>query len=134
MKAGVDWKTGVTGMTAVTMMPHAQSTSLGGDAARAPVGHGAPHKSLLSRWSDFAPVLVLIALVLGFSAAAPNFFSTANFARISIASMPALMVAVGATFIIIMGSIDLSMEGVVSTTAVLFAFVFNALGGALFGL
>jgi len=37
------------------------------------------------------------------------------------------------TFIIIMGSIDLSMEGTVATTAVIFAIVFNKLGGALLG-
>ena len=41
------------------------------------------------------------------------------------------MVAVGVTFIIIMGSIDLSMEGTVSVTAVIFAFVFIGMGGTL---
>ncbi len=115
------------------LMPQAPAAPLG-EAARQPVGRGAARQRLLSRWNDYAPLLVLVALVLAFSAAAPNFMSISNFARISIAAMPALMVAVGATFIIIMGSIDLSMEGVVSTTAVLFALMFNALGGALFGL
>ena len=41
------------------------------------------------------------------------------------------MVAIGVTFIIIMGSIDLSMEGNVSVSAVIFAFAFIALGGTL---
>jgi len=81
--------------------------------------------------ASLAPLLVLVALVLAFSLANPNFVSLSNLGRISIAAVPAMMVAIGVTFIIIMGSIDLSMEGTVSTTAVLFALAFNALGGEL---
>jgi ribose transport system permease protein len=90
----------------------------------------AHRREVLLRW---APALVLVALVLAFSAASSNFLSVSNLGRIAIASVPALMVAVGVTFIIIMGSIDLSMEGTVSTTAVLFAIAFNAWGGELIG-
>ena len=82
---------------------------------------------------QWAPTLVLLALVSAFTFANPNFMTLSNFGRISIAAVPALMVAIGVTFIIIMGSIDLSMEGTVSTTAVLFAMAFNALGGSLLG-
>ena len=60
-----------------------------------------------------------------------RFFSIRNAARIAISSTPALMVAIGVTFIIIMGSIDLSMEGTVSVCAVIFAFAFMAMGGTL---
>lgn len=60
-----------------------------------------------------------------------RFFSIRNAARIGISSTPALMVAIGVTFIIIMGSIDLSMEGTVSVCAVIFAFAFIGLGGSL---
>lgn len=81
-----------------------------------------------------APALVLLALVLLFSLANPNFLSLANLARVAVSAVPALMVALGVTFIVIMGSIDLSMEGAVSTVAVLFALAFNALGGALWGM
>ena len=96
------------------------------------------------RW---APILVLVALVLLFPffeflsdllegkehvyLLDSRFFSIRNGARIGIAATPALMVAVGATFIIIMGSIDLSMEGTISVCAVLFAFAFLAWGGTL---
>jgi len=80
------------------------------------------------RW---APLLVLIALVILFTAINPQFFSLRNFARITISSAPALMVAVGVTFIILMGSIDLSMEGVISLTAVLFCMAFVRFGGSL---
>ena len=60
-----------------------------------------------------------------------RFFTIRNAARILVAASPALMVAVGVTFIIIMGSIDLSMEGTVSVCAVIFAFAFLAWGGTL---
>ncbi|PSL17205.1 ABC transporter permease [Shimia abyssi] len=60
-----------------------------------------------------------------------RFFSIRNAARIAMSSAPALMVAVGVTFIIIMGSIDLSMEGTVSVCAVIFAFAFIAWGGTI---
>ncbi len=88
-------------------------------------------RETLIKW---APLLVLIALVIFFTALNPTFFSARNFARIAIAAAPALMVAVGVTFIIVMGSIDLSMEGTVSLTAVSFAFIFAQLGGSLAGL
>lgn len=88
-------------------------------------------RETLIKW---APLLVLLALVIFFTALNPTFFSLRNFARIAIAASPALMVAVGVTFIIVMGSIDLSMEGTVSLTAVSFAFIFAQLGGSLGGL
>ncbi len=72
-------------------------------------------RETLIKW---APLLVLLTLVIFFTALNPTFFSLRNFARIAIAAAPALMVAIGVTFIIIMGSIDLSMEGTVSLTAV----------------
>jgi ribose transport system permease protein len=84
----------------------------------------------LIKW---APFLVLVALVILFTAINPTFFSVRNFSRIAVASAPALMVAIGVTFIIVMGSIDLSMEGAVTLTAVLFAYIFIALGGSLAG-
>ena len=82
----------------------------------------------------WAPLLVLITLVLFFSLINPNFMSLRNFARLSIAASPALMVAVGVTFIIIMGSIDLSMEGAVSALAVIFCYFLVWLGGSTAGL
>lgn len=90
-------------------------------------------KDLLTRDTlvKWAPLIVLIVLVLMFALIEPNFFSVRNFARIGISSAPALMVAIGVTFIIIMGSIDLSMEGTVSVCAVAFAFCFLAFGGTL---
>ena len=71
----------------------------------------------------FMPVIVLIVLAVFFTILNPNFMSVRNFARIAIAASPFLMVAIGVTFIIIMGSIDLSMEGSVALSAVIFCFL-----------
>lgn len=91
------------------------------------------HQLSRETFIKWAPLLVLIALIVFFTLLNPTFFSVRNFARIAIAAAPALMVAVGVTFIIIMGSIDLSMEGTISLTAVVFAFIFAQLGGSLAG-
>lgn len=85
-------------------------------------------RETLIKW---APVLVLLALVVVFTAINPGFLTLRNLGRIAIASTPPLMVAIGVTFIIIMGSIDLSMEGTISVCAVIFGFTFMALGGTL---
>ena len=108
-----------------------------------------PKAALLNREQiiKWAPLLVLAFLVLIFPVFEwledfqegkdhfylldSRFFSIRNAARIAMAATPALMVAIGVTFIIIMGSIDLSMEGTVSVSAVIFAYAFLALGGTL---
>lgn len=83
------------------------------------------------RLIKWAPVLVLIALMVIFTAINPGFLTLRNIARIAIAATPPLMVAIGVTFIILMGSIDLSMEGTISVCAVVFGFAFLAWGGTL---
>lgn len=87
---------------------------------------GLINRETLVKW---APLIVLFILVLFFTALEPRFISVRNLARIAISASPALMVAVGVTFIILMGSIDLSMEGTVAVSAVIFASLFLALGG-----
>ena len=71
------------------------------------------NRDTLLKW---APLLVLLVLVVFFASIEPRFFSVRNFARIAISAAPMLMIAVGVTFIVIMGSIDLSMEGTVSVS------------------
>lgn len=108
-----------------------------------------PRRRFLSRERiiKWAPILVLGVLVLMFPffewledfragkdhvyLLDSRFFTVKNAARIAIAGAPALMVAVGVTFIILMGSIDLSMQGTVSVCAVVFAFAFLSLGGTI---
>jgi ribose transport system permease protein len=86
------------------------------------------NRETVIRW---APLLVLITLVILITAINPAFLTQRNFARIAIAAAPAVMVAIGVTFIIIMGSIDLSMEGAISLSAVLFCSAYVYLGGTL---
>ena len=105
---------------------------------------GAVSRDAIVKW---APLLVLAFLMLLFPffewledfregkehiyLLDSRFFSIRNAARIGISSAPTLMVAIGVTFIIIMGSIDLSMEGTVSVCSVVFAFAFIAMGGTV---
>jgi len=123
--------TGMAGERAVHA-PGAVAAAAAGTAAR---GRDTASARMLrarsiSRW---APVAVLIGLVVVFSLVNGNFMRLSNFARMSIVATPPLMVAVGATFVILMGSVDLSMEGTVATTAVVFAYTFLRLGGTLAG-
>ena len=79
----------------------------------------AAHNTLLGHWRRWAPVAVLLALCLLFTLFNANFLSLGNIMRLlSSASIP-LVLCMGATFIILMGSIDLSIEGTVAVTAVL---------------
>jgi ribose transport system permease protein len=73
------------------------------------------------RWraASWAPVLVLVLLCLIISGINPNFLSFGNFVRISQDAMIPLVLGLGATFIILMGSIDLSVEGVLTLGAVI---------------
>lgn len=82
----------------------------------------------------WAPLIVLLVLIALFTVLEPRFLTVRNLARIAISASPALMVAIGVTFVIIMGSIDLSMEGTVSVSAVVFAYAFLGLGGTVLGL
>lgn len=73
---------------------------------------------LTKRWRNWAPVIVLLIICLFISIISPNFLSLGNFSRLlNSASIPVVL-TMGATFIILMGSIDLSVEGIIAVTAV----------------
>lgn len=91
--------------------------------------HAASVRLSAAALQRFVPVLILIALIAAITAYNPNFLSVRNFGRIGVSAAPSLLVAVGATFIILMGSIDLSMEGTVALCAVVFATLLHHLGG-----
>ncbi len=59
---------------------------------------------------------LLCAIITAFN---PNFLTFGNVVRISQAAMIPLVLGLGATFIILMGSIDLSVEGVLTLGAVI---------------
>ena len=92
---------------------------------------GSPRKRV-SRWrlASWAPVIVLILLCAVITAFNPNFLTFGNFVRISQAAMIPLVLGLGATFIILMGSIDLSVEGVLTLSAVILSLlVLNGANG-----
>ncbi len=93
---------------------------------------GAPGRARARAWKTagarrmrtFAPVFVLVALCLLIAIANPNFIELRNLIRVANAAAVPLTLAMGTTFIILMGSIDLSAEGAVAiaaTTVVLLA-------------
>ena len=75
----------------------------------------------MTRIRPFVPVVVLVVVFAVIGAIAPSFLSIDNLVRIMNASAIPLCLALGATFIILMGSIDLSVEGVVAMGAVVTA-------------
>lgn len=80
-------------------------------------------------------MVVLILLCIVISIINPNFMSFGNLVRISQAAMIPLVLGLGATFIILMGSIDLSVEGVLTLSAVILSMlVANGANGNDFGL
>jgi len=68
------------------------------------------------RWRVLAeaivPLAALLALVLYFSATTPSFLTRANFLALSELVGPLLLVSLGATFVMLTGSIDLSVGSV----------------------
>lgn len=65
------------------------------------------------------PLLVLVLLVLVVTIINPRFLSSTNISNLLRQSSILLIVAMGETFIIVMGSIDLSIEGVMALTSVI---------------
>jgi ribose transport system permease protein len=77
------------------------------------------NERLLTHWRNWAPVAVLIALCILVTLFSPNFLTISNFLRLLNTAAIPLVLTMGATFVILMGSIDLSVEGVVAVTAVM---------------
>ena len=91
---------------------------------------GSRRSAARSRFAAWAPLLVLVLLCGVITAFNPNFLSFGNFVRISQASMIPLVLGLGATFIILMGSVDLSVEGVLTLGSVMMSLlVLNGANG-----
>ncbi len=74
---------------------------------------------ILAHWRRWAPLAVLLALCILVSLFNGNFLTLGNFIRLLNSAAIPLVLCMGATFIILMGSIDLSVEGIVALTAVM---------------
>ena len=92
-----------------------------------------------SSWTQFAgPIVALIVLSVGFQLVSGSFFTIDNLKSvIEAAAVPAILAA-AISFVVIMGSIDLSVEGTMATTSMIVALlVANGVNGndyALVGL
>lgn len=73
------------------------------------------YRGFLKTWGT---VLVLVVLCLFITLISPNFMDSKNLVRVATAATIPLFLAIGETFIILLGSIDLSLEGIVALSAV----------------
>lgn len=79
------------------------------------ISQSGARRDSLRRW---APLIVLVGLCLIVGSFNANFFTGDNFVRLLSSAAIPIVLCMGATFIILMGSIDLSVEGVVALAAV----------------
>jgi ribose transport system permease protein len=88
--------------------------------------------NLTANLRRLAPVLVLVALAAVFTAINPVYASADNLRNILFVSSILLVASCGATFVIVMGSIDLSIGAIATLAGVVAALVVPTLGyGAL---
>ena len=69
---------------------------------------------------DAGPLVALVALVVVFAVASPTFLTLGNVGTLLTQISILLVVAIGLTFVILLGSIDLSVEGVMATSSLVF--------------
>ena len=94
-------------------------TSLANSTVQTQAETAAKPRARRFRAASWAPVLVLVLLCAIITVINPNFLTFGNFVRIGLSAMIPLVLGIGATFIILMGSIDLSVEGVLTLSAVI---------------
>lgn len=73
---------------------------------------------------DIGPTLALVALIVLFSVASPRFLSVDNIRVLLESSAIPTILAVGITFVLLQGSIDLSIEGVMASSSMIAALLF----------
>lgn len=69
----------------------------------------------------WGPLIALLLLVVGFTIVDPGFATAQNLATIANRAAIPVVLAVGMTFVILQGSIDLSLEGVMAASSLTFA-------------
>jgi len=100
--------------------------------------------SVGSNIKKYVPIMALVALCAFFSLLQPNFFSYSNFGIVLQQTVVLLAAALGMTFVIVGGSIDLSVGSILAVSALatamasesmgVFAFIPGLAVGALCGL
>lgn len=99
------------------------------ETGSAPAVPAAPKPTIARPALRFGPltgvVVALLVVVTYLSVTQPQFLSWGNFTNIVAANSVTLLMAVGATFVIIAGGIDLSAAGVVTTVGMVFALLLH---------
>jgi ribose transport system permease protein len=95
------------------------SADSGTPQIRSSEGRGKDLRRSFSHLKPYAPFFALSVLSLLVGAMNPRFFELSNLIRIANSAAIPLVLALGMTFIIVLGSIDLSVEGVLAIGAVL---------------
>lgn len=88
-------------------------------ASPPPKRSGRRLRSLLSRSliTALLPTILLVVLLVTFGVLAPQFLSIQNFTTLCAQAGPLLLIASGATFVMLTGGIDLSVAGVAAFTS-----------------
>src|SRR6266508_6542200 len=104
----------------------------GGAPEAVPIGEARP---LAARWRALAGValnnpalfmaLILLAMWLVLSRLSPHFFTLDNLFEITVQAAVIALIAVGQTFVILSGGIDLSVGAVLAVTTVVSAIVMD---------
>ncbi len=84
--------------------------------------------------SEIGLLIVLVALIVVFSILSPYFLGSRNFLNITRQFSVTLIVAIGMTFVILSGEIDLSVGSIAALVGVATAIVINATGIILVGI
>lgn len=88
-------------------------------APESPEGPGKRHS--VRSWLVRFPMLIVLALVLGFtSVAAPEFWEVSNLQNLLLQNVPLLIIAVGVTFVLIGGGFDLSVGAIYAAAAIFY--------------
>lgn len=96
-------------------------TTIRTSAPTPPTGHPpAPvSRGLRTKMLDYLPLIVLIGLTLILVARDPGFLSVASGQAIAVQAAPVLVVALGLTPVILLGSIDLSVAALTALSSIL---------------
>lgn len=78
---------------------------------------------------QFILLVVLILMVVVFTAINPRFFSVGVFGNILVTWAPIALIAVGQTFVVVSGGIDLSVGSTITISGVVAAFAMQYLTG-----
>jgi ribose/xylose/arabinose/galactoside ABC-type transport system permease subunit len=87
----------------------------------------------LMKKESTAIILVVIILMIGLSIATPVFFTRTNILNVLLQMSVMAFMALGMTFVLVGGGIDLSMAGVLTLSGVLGASVMDITGSAVLG-